>query len=337
MDEKSEKILMTCEKMKDRKYLNYLYQFDENMDMENIFKSWLEYKYPKLTTKGINGDLDVSLMAVITYCKELSSYDKSYSDILNKIEMQKEENKFQIRLDDNMEMRGDWLTSPLHIIKLYMGLLWEKEKKQEKSEKVQFVNLFDRTTRAHLLYAPVGTWEEYCYKNSDIIWDSFDDEAKEFLLNTISAGNFIMMPIYINPCRCMSFGGDDTVDTLLWKMYNCFNLKNEEDKFNDYLKNAFSGNKAEEARKNIVYWMNIFNNSWDTFVKYNFLEGFVKYNGGQFGRPIDLRSGKEIDLDIGEKFSPMPRDIAEFKNMFINYNKYVEARKNKIYELVSSK
>lgn len=58
--------------------------------------------------------------------------------------------------------------------------------------------------------------------------------------------------------------------------------------------------------------MNVFNNSWDEFVKYNFLEDAISRDEDdeeKYGKPLDLRTGEVIKLDAGEDYAPMPADI----------------------------
>ncbi|MEA4804647.1 hypothetical protein [Acetobacterium wieringae] len=324
-------------KMQDKKYLNYIYQINDN-EPDNVLKAWLEYKYPSLASEKNKTeiDLDVSLFAIVTYCIELEKLKDSNAGMLVRIEEQMDnKSNYSIKLNDSLEIRGDWLTSPLHIIKLYMGFLWEEHMKYDSCS--PYARLYKRTTRKHLLFAPEGKWEEYCYENADIIWDSFDEEAKIFLVNTISAGNFINMPIYINPCRCKAFGGDDTIDTLLWKMYCSFTLCTEgnSNALDNYLKKAFSGKNQELARENVKNWIKLYDNSWDKFIEYNYLSSMVFKTNNKCGRPFDLRKEKQpISLRIGEEYNPLPKSIEECRSMFKNYNSVVDIRTIEIFEKV---
>lgn len=328
-------IEMITNKMHDKKYLNYLSQFDEE-EQQNYLKKWMEYKFSNLReNKDIQySDLDVSKMAIITYYQELNQFDeKKYGNNHVTIVNQGDHMKYSLKLETGLEMRGDWLTSPLHIIKLYMGLLWENMMETDGTTNEEYISLYQKTTRKHLLYAPKGTWEKYCYENIDIVWNSFDDVAENFMTNVVLAGNFISMPIYVNPSRCKSFGGDDTLDTLLWKMYCCFKLSNNRSKLDTYLASAFRGKNEIEARKNVCLWMEVFNNSWNDFVKYNYLTDAVEHEGDIYGKPIDLRSGKVINLEIGDEYNPEPKDIKECREMLNNYNILVSKRTSDIYNL----
>lgn len=214
-----------------------------------------------------------------------------------------------------------------------MGFLWESIPEQGSIEHNKYKKLFKETTTKHFLYAPEGRWEKYCSENSDIIWEAFDDETKEFMKNVISAGNFITMPVYVNPCRCKQFGGDDTLDTLLWKLYCCFELRKQDGvRLREYLTKAFRGKNEEAARENVLLWMEIFNNSWEEFVEYNYLTDAVESNGDRYGKPIDLRTGKPIDEEIGAEYNPLPEDIGKCRTILKNYNNLVCKRTNDIYD-----
>lgn len=330
--------------MKEEKYLNYLLQFDEDESKGNVLKKWLEYK-PRLN-KFAGTDLDVSIMAVISYCKELIEYKPDYENLLDKINKQEgSTKKYEITLENSLKMRGDWLTSPLHVIKVYMGLLWET--KRDNKEESKYTELFDRTTNKHLLYIPENVsqnWQEYCYDHAEIIWEVFNDFARDFVKNTICAGNFIAMPIYINPCRCHFT--NDTLDTLLWKMYCCFKLKSEKNELelDKYLESAFRGRYSENAIVNVKKWMELYNNSWDDFVKYNFLSDAVFYDGMHFERPFDLRkridgsdendASRVIEIGEGTDYHPMPSDFEECKMMMKNYNRIVEKRSENVFKCI---
>ena len=314
----------------------YLAQFKDIDSNSNWLKNWLEYKFPQLTAENCYGkaDLDVSLMAVISYCRVLGQCGLNADFALDNIE-EFDKDKYHINVKNYPKFAGDWLTSPLHIIKLYMGLMWEKERSDSATEKESYVALYSKTTRAHLLYAPRDTWEKYCYDNADVIWNSFDDTAKKFLINTLSAGNFICMPVYINPCRCTQFGGDDTVDTLLRKMYCCFELSKDSKSLEEYLDKAFVGSYQENARKNVVAWMKLFDNSWDRFIECNLLQKSVVKSNGHYGKPLDLRTGQEIKLETGESYSPTPKSYEECLAMMKNYNEIIEWRTGNIIDCLN--
>lgn len=314
----------TFELMKEEDSLDYLSLW-KNESIDNYLKIWLEYKNSKNAI-----DLDVSLIAIVTYCKELYKFEQI--NWFDRIVSQKYNGKFCIQYEKGLEYRGDWLTSPLHIIKLYMGLLWENEKNNINTTKRAFVNLYDKCTNKHMLYARKGTWESYCKENAKIIWSAWDEVVKDFLKNTVSAGNFICMPIYINSSRCMAYGGDDTLDTLLWKIYCCFKLKENENELDNYINRSFNGKYTVKARLNVKEWINHFG-TWENFVQYNILKKTV----GKNGIPIDLRTGKEINLSIGEKFNPLPDNLNELKIMMQNYNDIVKGRTSDIFKCINSK
>lgn len=321
-------IINEINEMKEMKILSYL-----PMKSDNYLKEWLEYKFPKLVGRKDSSDLDVSKKAIITYGLELFAYKKEKS-IFSKISKQSNNSK-KYCINYIPELRGDWLTSPLHMIKLYMGLLWEDNMCPK-----EFKNLFSRVTKKHMLYSPEGFWEEYVYKNADKIWNNFDYIAKEFIKNTVSMGNFIMMPIYINPCRCKAFAEDDTLDTLLWKMYCCFELKRQEkeNELSEYLINSFKGDDEIEARNNVIRWMNLYNNDWQQFIKYNYLQDTVVSRNGKFERPIDLRKGHDILCELYDTYEPLPNNLnlTECLQLMKNYNNYISKRTKRIDGLIKT-
>ena len=84
--------------------------------------------------------------------------------------------------------------------------------------------------------------------------------------------------------------------------------------------------------------MNVFNSSWDEFVKYNFLEDAISRDEDdeeKYGKPLDLRTGEVIKLDAGEDYAPMPADIDACEAMMENYNKIIEKRTGRIFECIT--
>lgn len=313
-----------------KKHLNYMYQFQKGIESITL-KEFLEYKFDK-HWKIV--DLDVSFDAMLTYAIVYAQYDiQKFHDIYDKIKLQdKQKYKYCIKPEPDLEIVGDWLTSPLHMIKLYMGLMWEEEKSKDSKGKLhnkEYVNLFNKTSNKHLLYAPAGSWENYCQKNIDVIWNSFDGKAKRFLNNTFMAGNFIPMLKYINPCRC-NFN-NDTLDSLLWKMYCCFQLSKDSEKLENYIKNAFTGKYAKLAISNVKKWMEIFNYSWDDFLSANDLTMAV----GKNKIPLSLQSGETITINIGGKYDPEPQNFADCLRFFDNFNLIIETRTEKIWTRIN--
>ena len=131
-----EKFDLLHNQLKEKKELLLL---KENSD--NTLKDWLEYKFSKLNKKNV-GDLDVSEWAMVVYAIELITYQSDkYANVIQNIELQNnEKSKFSIKI--NPEMRGDWLTSPLHIIKTYMGLMWEENPNTKNIKSLFQKNIF---------------------------------------------------------------------------------------------------------------------------------------------------------------------------------------------------
>lgn len=307
---------------------NYLEQFVEmdSSEKDNILEKWLLYK------KKMSTDLDTSLVAVLVYWMLFSIYNQENLNALETIEAFNSK-QYEFTIINGVKIRGDWLTSPQHIIKVYMRFLWESEHNNENSSVREFCLLFDKISSRKILIPKDGTWLEYYYKNVKTIWKAFDKEARKFINNSMMSGNFIGMPIYINPSRCGY--DDDTVDNLLWKIYCYYNLKDGGQE--KYLEKALTGKFADNAKINFDKWLKYFE-SWNNFVEHNYIHAFVYSDLEGYGRPISLKTGSEISCGIGEKYQPMPQNKDEMDTMLHNYNVAVEDRTRRIYcEIVKNK
>jgi len=307
---------------------NYLEQFGdmESAEKDNALEKWLFYE------KEMSIDLDTSLEAVLVYWMLFSIYNQENLNAFETIKAFKGK-QYEFTSINGVKIRGDWLTSPKHVIKLYMSFLWESEKKNENSSVRDFYSLFDNISSQKVLIPRTDTWLKYYYTNAKTIWKAFGKEARNFVNNSMMSGNFIGMPIYINPSRCGNV--DDTVDNLLWKIYCYYHLKDNEQK--NYLKNALKGQYDEKAKENFIKWLEYFKH-WNNFVEYNYMQSFVCSDLEGYGKPISLKTGNEICCKIGRKYQPMPQNKDEMDTMLYNYNVAVEDRTRRIFcEIVKNK
>ena len=153
-----------------------LCQFEDNIwhNEENYLKKFLEYKKDK--SEVFKVDCDVSILCMVMYT--LLNDKLSLKQIVNQ-----EDNKeqYEIRIDGG-RLRGDTLTSALHLLKLYLGCLWKRIGSDEQLKQIDkykdFHKLFHSiNAMTKKLEAPVGTWDTYCYRQSDIIWKVMDEDA----------------------------------------------------------------------------------------------------------------------------------------------------------------
>ena len=189
---------------------------------ENYLKKFLEYK----NTKSRYGyaDCDVSLPCTTMYALLNNKLDTS--NIINQFGSKI---KYQI-INNSQCFRGDTLTSALHPLKLYLGFYWERINSDTKLQKkyADFYRLFKNVSQDHIPVVEEGKWNNYCYENSDTIWNAMDEPAKEFLRCYTKFGNYMCIPAD-HTKRAPSFnqarskrGKWDTVDTLLIKLYAYF-------------------------------------------------------------------------------------------------------------------
>ena len=159
------------------------------------------------------------------------------------------------------------------------------------------------------------------------------DESKKFLDNYLKAGNMIAVPEFFNKTR--SNGGEwDTVDRMLWKIYQYF----ENGKNDRYLNGLFSGKReAREAALNKckLWFMDAGFNSWPIFVEKNLLQPFVDEDNNW--KPISLKTGKAISLKISEDYMPMPTTLTECEVFFKTANNGIGKRCRLIWEKIQGK
>lgn len=320
---------------------NVLACFDFDNDVwyheENYFKKFLEYKKISDGVYG-NVDCDVSLLCVVMYV--LLNDNLCLKDIVNQCNS---ERKFKIRRNDAI-YKGDTLTSALKSMKLYLGCLWEdintNEKLKNEKKYYDFHKRFASVRyRVPIPIEPTKNWNEYCYRNSEIIWEVMDDSAKNFLKSIFKFGNFICIPgksypvtkkfsTSFNMARSCA-GNWDTVDTLLWKMYLYFTKKNTK-----YLFSVFAA--KEEIKKEIVKETELFlkdmgMTEWEQFIEKNCLDDFICE---QSRVPISMKTGKEISLDEEEGYSAMPKTIDEFEEYFKQISNRIDERGKKMLKKI---
>lgn len=320
---------------------NALCQFDneEWYQEQNYLKKYLAYKFDKEAI--YNGvDCDVSLLCIVMYV--LLSSNIELTDIVDQSESG-DGKKYEIRINEN-RFKGDTLTSPLHLLKLYLGSLWKHidNNDQLKSEKryKDFYDLFpDGTANNGKILFPVKNRKEIpaCfYKHSDVIWDAMDDEIKCFLRNYYMFGNYMRVPgnsYPVNENRSTSFnmsrsdfGKRDTVDTLLVKIYAYY-------KYDDssYLKSMFTM-KQEELTQETLSWLGEFD-GWTDFVDKNALSAFVDE---QTMAPICLKTGCPVKENELNSYDAIPKNYEEFLAFFDELSERIALRSESIGEKLSS-
>lgn len=293
---------------------------------ENYLKKFLEYK----NTKSRYGyaDCDVSLPCTTMYALLNNKLDTS--NIINQFGSKI---KYQI-INNSQCFRGDTLTSALHPLKLYLGFYWERINSDTKLQKkyADFYRLFKNVSQDHIPVVEEGKWNNYCYENSDTIWNAMDEPAKEFFRCYTKFGNYMCIPAD-HTKRAPSFnqarskrGKWDTVDTLLIKLYAYF-------KYNDiqYLKNIFTSNKEELAKETEV-WLNSFKD-WNDFLNQNCLHAFVDSNTLI---PISMKTGKTIGDSEIINYSAMPTNYDECLIFFEQLSNRIKSRTQSIYEKLNN-
>lgn len=351
------KLLKSAKQHKDKKLLiarelivntDFLVQedvlscFDYDKDVwyneENYFKKFLEYKKKRNGVYG-NVDCDVSLLCVVMY--GLLYDNLCLEDIVNQ---DNSESKFEIRSNDAI-YRGDTLTSALRSIKLYLGCLWKEINTDEKLKNEKKYSDFHKLFASVKYGVPIPSieptinWEEYCYRNSEIIWEVMDDSARSFLKSVFKFGNFMCIPgrsyqvtekfrTSFNIARSCA-GRWDTIDILLWKMYLYFT---KEDK--RYLFSVFAAKKEIKekiTRETELFLEGMGMTKWEQFIEKNCLDDFVCE---QSKVPISMKTGKEVSLDEDERYIAIPKTIDEFKEYFKQLSDRIDKRGDKILKKI---
>lgn len=324
---------------------NLLEQFG-HVDCENNLKRFALYR---TGAKWENIDNDVSLAAVVMYCmiydwlelknirRQMLFYSSSPCNAWK---------KFEIKCENGHCYRGDTMTSAWTPFRKYLELLLDGTDDSLHEYKSIMMQLFKKD-EGGTLYTTMINNEEYdnfrvaaCLQlllstNRNFL-ETVDkvisEEAKKFLDNYMKSGNFIAVPECFNASR--SNGGQwDTVDRMLWKIYQYFCNGND----SKYLYEMFTKNKCV-AVENCLKWFedsginkeDININRWKKFVKENLLEPFVDLDTPDW-KPISLKTGAPISED-DEDYRPMPEDLGKCEKFFETVNKGIEERNKLIWE-----
>lgn len=309
---------------------NYLIQF-EDVDSRNPIKRFFMYKSDFIEEwRGV--DCDVSLTAIVSY-----GLLYNWLGIEKNIHLQDGSSfKYQITSKEGITYLGDTMTSAWTFLKKYLYLLWNSE-----NASVEYKKLFEKSNSN--LTIPKNkdmdcyeTLFDYLAENiiSDnsflnIIDTETSGEAKAFLENYLKAGNCIVASQDFNKERS-GFGKLDTVDRMLWKIYQYFNEKDAR-----YLYQLFNNAKnKEKSVQNFKAWMSDAKiTSWNNFITNNVLEPFVDMNDNE-KRPISMKTGVCITDDITVDYNPMPETIEEFEVFFKNLNTRITLRSRLLWNKV---
>ena len=309
---------------------NYLVQFPP-VATASPLKRWSLYRLDKADEfKGV--DCDVSLGAVVTYAL--------MHDWIGEITIQKQEKsdrKYELKNSSGRTYKGDTLTSAWSFFKQYLNCLY---KDQEISEK--FKTLFDQSKNGSIAidsdeYERLEKFfhEEVISNNTflAIVENTISNEAKVFLDNCYKAGNLIVCPENFNVERSgTQYNSDlDTIDRMLWAIFNYFKAKEEKEK-EYYLKKLFikvttDGFKLSKA--SFENWLKDTNvNSWNDFIEVHLLEPFVDSEK----MPISMKTGKPIEESESKDYTPMPKTLNQFETFFSNLNERINKRNELIYK-----
>lgn len=307
------------------------FENDKWHEENNYFKKFLEYK--DIESKIFKVDCDVSILCIVMYT--LLNDKLSLKQIANQ-----EENKeqYEIRIAGG-RFRGDTLTSALLLVKLYLGCLWGKIDSDEELKQIRkykdFYELFPYLSSWKIPAAPVGKWNTYCSRHSDIIWKVMDEEAKEFLKSCHMFGNYMCIPgnAYqgqsFNTLRS-NYGKWDTVDTLLAKIYGYYQYADS-----SYLESIFKTTQSEiknALTEETMKWLAGFEN-WQDFVDTNALQPFLDETSLI---PISLKTGNIIKTDEIKTYDPIPETYDKFLKFFSEVSKRIVLRNECIFEKLTS-
>lgn len=301
----------------------YLAQFEygENgsrwQKEKNDFLKFLEYK----DIHGFYGkaDLDVSLVAMVTYCMtydfELDCIRKQDRSLI----------KYEIERKGYI-YRGDTMTSALTVVKKYLALLWteigQMGEHGRSQEQQKYFELFNGKSKRGLLYVREGTWVSYCHKHADIINEVMSQNSLDFLKSYMTSGNYLLLPGKDFNTARSAFGQKDTADCLLWYIYRYFAYMKEGEiqMAEACLLEAFGGNK--QAVQDCQYWfVELDTTDWDSFVEKHIFDAYLQNNV-----PISLKTGSAITSDFKGKYNPMPKSIQECEKFFEKANDFSVAR-----------
>ena len=330
-DKYLEKSISECKKsIVEGKFLldNLLSQY-HSVNSINPLKRFCLYKSDiESTWRGI--DCDVSLAAIVMYSMLHSDWLEGES-----IRLQSGSGcKYCIQSKTGNQYRGDTLTSAWTIFSMYLSFLWDKEKGNS-----DFRQLFGKSQEGKLTTIlpkddpTYDSFMDYFFKlvvenpyGISVVESKISSAATDFLSNYLRIGNCIEVPEGFNVARSNK-GQWDTVDRMLWKIYQYFCNGND----SKYLYEMFTKNKCV-AVENCLKWFedsginkeDININRWKKFVKENLLEPFVDLDTPDW-KPISLKTGAPISED-DEDYRPLPTTIIECEKFFETANKGIKER-----------
>lgn len=313
-----------------------LAQFENDeawMSENNYFKKLLEYK----KKNGFYGDADcdVSLAAILSY----SILQDHFLSIEN-IKFQTNSNRrYEIIDMEGKSYRGDTMTSAYTVIKRFIGHVWKDidEKSTQRSEnEEEFYGITSKVAKRTMnLYNYTElSMEEWYYSNAEVIHNILcekEPKACEFLQNYTRLGNYIEMPIYVNPSRS-NFGKSDTIDTLLLKIYQYYKEKDNGDITKAKERIVELCYKDMNAVNNCFKWLDNFTD-WIDFIDKHHLHKAT----GENKVPISLKTGKEIEDSMFDVYDPLPSSLSEFHVFFETVNEIIEDRTKKLVEELNAR
>lgn len=226
---------------------------------------------------------------------------------------------------------GDTMTSALTVFKRYLALLLEYGKPSAKFRSVVWSCQNGRKVRIPGPYeSQYKDFNRYLYdKIADprfvkIIGHELSKEAKKFLFNYLSAGNFIAVPEHFNAQRS-NYGEWDTADRPLWKVYQYFQNGHDD----SYLYALFSYEQDTATAYCKQWFADAGITSWERFVSVNLLQPFVNRSM----KPIALKTGKAVDDLTADDF--LPNTLWECERFFKTANTAIEKRGQLILEKIN--
>ena len=305
---------------------NYLAQFPPVASTSPVRRFALYKLDEDEAFKGV--DCDVSLAAIVTYA--LMHEWLIYPTI------QKQKGyarKYEIKNGSGTIYKGDTMTSAWPFIKEYLDCLYKHKNTSNEFEKSFTLSKRGRLATDDPRYKEL---KKYFYDQIisneaflAIIENTISNEARAFLDNYHKPGNMIICPKKFNKERAGYQARYDTVDRMLWAIYNYFQTKEKQ-----YLEKLFrkvEGNDLETSIKNFEKWMDEAKiKTWSKFVEINLLDDFVEKDTQI---PISMKTDKPIE--DSEDYDPMPETPDEFEAFFSNLNRRIKARTKRIYTKIT--
>lgn len=231
---------------------------------------------------------------------------------------------------------GDTLTSAITVFKRYLAAkigAGEAEPLKDYFEATKAGVLAsgdlrpDKLFEVKIRYADEGGQAGIAF--SQMVGEVLSEEAKKFLKNYLTLGNFLPVPPGFNSQRS-NYGKWDTVDRMLYVLYGYFV---EESEGTSSLANLFlGGEKLPASVENVQKWMEDFGvsgrgmDNWCKFTEANHFTPFLD----ESHRPIALKTGKAIQKTdfLSGRFagSLLPSTVAEHEIFFANANRCIEQR-----------